>query len=79
MEVYFGKSPVGPVILVSRAPIMKNDETPVHVADVIHMTGAVLEKARQESRSGDSVPADDDLPVDELGINSTAGGDRTPQ
>ena len=41
------KSPVGPVISVSRAPTMKGglvarrcDETPVHVADVIRMTGA---------------------------------------
>ena len=62
MEIYFGKSTVGPVILVSRAPIMKNvlclsqyDETPVHVADVIRMTGAVLEKRRQESCGGDSI------------------------
>ena len=85
MEVHVGKSPVGPIILVSRAPIMKNglkskryDETPVHVADVIRMTGAVLEERRQESRGGDSVPADDDLLVDELDIDSTAGGDLPP-
>ena len=50
----------------------------MQVADLIRMTGAVLEKRRQESRGGDSVPADDDLPVDELDIDSTAGCDRAP-
>ena len=80
MEVYVGKSPVGPVILASRAPIMKNglmskryDETPVNVADVIRMTGAVLKEKRQESRGGDLVPTDNDLLVHELEIDSTAG------
>ena len=82
-EVYVGKSPVGSVILVSRAPIMKGglvakryNETPVHVADVIRTTGAILEKRRLESRGGDSLPADDsDLPVAELNTYSTAGVD----
>ena len=55
------------------------DETPVHVADVILMTGEVLEKRRQESRGGESLPADDsDLLVAELDTDSTAGGDRRP-
>ena len=41
------------VILGSRVPVMKGrlvarryDKTPVHVVDVIRMTGAVLEKRR---------------------------------
>ena len=41
-KVYVGKFPVGPINLVSRAPIMKGglvarqyDETLVHAADVI--------------------------------------------
>ena len=54
MKVHVGKSPVAPVVLVSGAPIIKNsllpkqyDETPLHVTDVIRMTGTVLEKRRQ--------------------------------
>ena len=55
------------------------DETPVHVADVIRMTGAVLEKRRQESRGGDSIPADDgNLLVDELDSDPMTGSDGTP-
>ena len=84
-EVYVGKSPVGPVILVKRAPIMKNglvskryDDTPVYVEDVIRMTGAVLDTRRQESRGGDSFPADDlDLLEAELDSDPTTGGDET--
>ena len=47
-KVYVGKSPVGPVILVSRAPIMKGglvatryNETPLRVEDVIRMADEV--------------------------------------
>ena len=52
MQAYVSKSPMGPVILVSRVPIMKKglvskryDDTPVHAANVIRMIGAVLEEA----------------------------------
>ena len=51
----------------------------MHVADVICMTGAVLDSKRQESHDGDSLPDDDgDLLVDELDTDSTTGGDRPP-
>ena len=50
-KVYVGRSPIGAVILVSRAPIHKNglvssraDSTPVHVEDIIRMTGEVLQQ-----------------------------------
>ena len=50
----------------------------MHVADVIRMNETVLEKRRQESRGGESLPADEDLLVAKLDTDSTAGGDRNP-
>ena len=48
-KVYVGRSPVGAVILVRRAPIHENglvssraDSTSVHVEDIVRMTGEVL-------------------------------------
>ena len=48
-EVCLGKYPARSVILISRAPIMKCglvskriDDTPLHVEDVVRMTGAVI-------------------------------------
>ena len=49
-KVYIGRSPVRQVILVNRASIHRNgtvssraDSTPIHVADIVHMTGEVIE------------------------------------
>ena len=48
-KVYVGRSPVGEVILVNRAPIHRNDlvssranTTPAHVEDILRLTGEVL-------------------------------------
>ena len=56
-----GKSPVGPVILVKRTPIMKGgivstriDDAPVYVEDVVRMTGSVIPEDTEVSGSEDT-------------------------
>ena len=65
----------------SGAPIIKGGQVAKRydVDVIVWMKGAVPEKRRQESRGGDSIPADDgDLLIDEIDSDSTTGGDRTP-
>ena len=83
-EVYVGKSPVGPVILVKRAPIMKGglvakriDDTPVYVEDVVRMTGAVIAEDA-ESLANESDAESSNPMSDEFG-NQTTGGEATHQ
>ena len=54
IQIYVGRSPVGEVILVSRAPIHRNglissraDSTPVCVEDIVRLTGEVLEEEEE--------------------------------
>ena len=49
-KVYIRRSPVGQVILVNRAPIHRNkmvsskaDSAPIHVVDIVRMTGEIIE------------------------------------
>ena len=63
-KVYVGSSPVGKVMLVSRAPVLRNgvvssraDSSPAHVADIVRMTGKALlaeknEPQRDEDMTG---------------------------
>ena len=60
-EIYVGKSPVGPDILVKRAPIMKGglvakriDATPVYEEDAVRMTGAVIPEDAEFSEPEDA-------------------------
>ena len=53
-KVYVGSSPVGEVILVSRAPVHSNglvssrvDSTPICVEDIVRLTGEVIEEEEE--------------------------------
>ena len=82
MEVYVRKSPVGPVILVKWAPIMKGglvvkriDDTPGYVEDVVQMTGTVIpedaESSDPEDLESSELTGADSIDVDEFGRQTT--------
>ena len=91
-EVYLGKSPVGPVILVKRAPIMRGglvakriDDTPVYVEDVVRMTGAVIPEDTEVSDWEDSksvksvnVESSKNNDTSENSLRTTGGDMTTP-